>query len=128
MFGSQTSGECALCRVFLPDGATTVVQTKPHETVRDLVIRLLDKRGLHFSAFEVFVDSSLQPICLDEESRVLGRQEVQIEQRVVFRLDLPNRKTIGVKAKPKKRLSEVLRPILYKYNYRLDCVTLCLVT
>jgi len=55
---SVTSGEgescCTLCRVILPDGATTVVQTRSSESVRDLVLRLLDKRGLHYSAFEVF--------------------------------------------------------------------------
>jgi regulator of G-protein signaling len=55
---SVTSGEgescCTLCRVILPDGATTVVQTRSSESIRDLVLRLLDKRGLHYSAFEVF--------------------------------------------------------------------------
>lgn len=45
-----------------------------------------------------------------------------IEQRVVFKLDLPNKKVISVKSKTCKILSEVLRPILHKYNYRLDLV------
>lgn len=45
-----------------------------------------------------------------------------IEQRVVFKLDLPNRKVISVKSKTCKVLSEVLRPILHKYNYRLELV------
>lgn len=51
-----------------------------------------------------------------------------MEKRVVFRLDLPNRKTVGVKAKPGKSLGEVLRPILHKYGYKLELVTLCLVS
>jgi regulator of G-protein signaling len=55
---SVTSGEgetyCTLCRVILPDCATTVVQTRSSESIRDLVLRLLDKRGLRYSAFEVF--------------------------------------------------------------------------
>jgi regulator of G-protein signaling len=45
-----------------------------------------------------------------------------IEHRVVFKLDLPNKKVISVKSKTCKVLSEVLRPILHKYNYRLDLV------
>jgi regulator of G-protein signaling len=45
-----------------------------------------------------------------------------IEQRVVFKLDLPNKKVISVKSKTCKILSEVLRPILHKYSYRLDLV------
>jgi regulator of G-protein signaling len=47
---------------------------------------------------------------------------VLIEQRVIFKLDLPNKKVISVKSKICKTLSEVLRPILHKYNYRLDLV------
>lgn len=45
-----------------------------------------------------------------------------IEQRVIFKLDLPNKKVISVKSKICKVLCEVLRPILHKYNYRLDLV------
>lgn len=61
---SVTSGEgetcCTLCRVILPDGATTVVQTRSSESIRDLILRLLDKRGLHYSAFEVFDGNSVK--------------------------------------------------------------------
>ncbi|KAK7864651.1 hypothetical protein R5R35_012421 [Gryllus longicercus] len=132
---SVTSGElperesCALCRVILPDGATTVVQTRRNECVKDLVNRLLEKRGLHYSSFEVFMGNSdrLQQISLDEDSTSLGAKEVHVEQRVVFRLELPNRKTIGVKANPCKTLGEVLRPLLHKYGYKLDSVALRLV-
>jgi hypothetical protein len=70
----------------------------------------------------------LQPLSLDEESVVLAGKEVRVEKRVVFRLDLPNRKTVGVKAKPGKSLGEILRPILHKYGYKLELVTLCLVS
>jgi regulator of G-protein signaling len=65
---------------------------------------------------------------LDDESVVLAGKEVRVEKRVVFRLDLPNRKTVGVKAKPGKLLCEILRPILHKYGYKLELVTLCLVS
>lgn len=55
-------------------------------------------------------------------SKELAGNEVFIEQRVVFKLDLPNRKVISVKSKPCKLLFEVLRPILHKYNYSLNMV------
>jgi regulator of G-protein signaling len=64
----------------------------------------------------------------DEDASVLGAQEVRVEDRVVFRLDLPNRKTIAVKSKQGKTLAQVLRPILHRYGYRLEMVTLCLVS
>lgn len=53
---------------------------------------------------------------------VLAGCEVRIEQRVVFKLDLPNRKVIAVKSKYSKILVDVLKPILNKYNYRLEQV------
>lgn len=59
---------------------------------------------------------------LDETSSGLSGNEVFIEQRVIFKLDLPNRKVISVKSKPSKLVFEVLKPILHKYNYRLDMV------
>lgn len=45
-----------------------------------------------------------------------------MEQRVVFKLDLPNRKIIAVKSKYTKVLGDVLRPILHKYNYSMEQV------
>lgn len=63
-----------------------------------------------------------QPLDLDGLSKQLSGNEVLIEQRVIFKLDLPNKKVISVKSKTCKVLSEVLRPILHKYSYRLDLV------
>lgn len=113
----------SLCRVILSNGATTIVQTKQNETIRELVERLLDKRGITYQAYEAFLAESTKPLELDGLSKQLSGKEVQIEQRVIFKLDLPNRKVISVKSKPCKVLSEVLRPILHKYNYRLDLVS-----
>lgn len=58
-----------------------------------------------------------------DSSAILAGCEVRIEQRVVFKLDLPNRKVIAVKSKCTKNLVDVLKPILNKYNYRLDEVS-----
>lgn len=68
------------------------------------------------------MNSFRQPLDLDGLSTQLAGNEVMIEQRVIFKLDLPNKKVISVKSKTCKVLSEVLRPILHKYSYRLDLV------
>jgi len=113
----------SLCRVILSNGATTIVQIKKqNETIRELVERLLDKRGICYQAYEGFLSGTTKPLDLDGLSTQLSGNEVLIEQRVIFKLDLPNRKVISVKSKTCKILSEVLRPILHKYNYRLDLV------
>lgn len=45
----------SLCRVILANGATTIVQTRNNETIRELVERLLDKRGITYQSFEAFL-------------------------------------------------------------------------
>lgn len=108
--------------MILTDGATTIVQTKPNESIRELVERLLEKRGICYQAYEGFLAGNNKPLDMDGPSVSLAGKEMLIEQRVVFKLDLPNRKVISVKSKPCKALGEVLRPILHKYSYRLDLV------
>uniref|UniRef100_A0A182QVH3 Regulator of G-protein signaling n=1 Tax=Anopheles farauti TaxID=69004 RepID=A0A182QVH3_9DIPT len=109
-----------LCRVILSNGATTVVQTRSNETIKELVERLLEKRGIVYNAYEAFLAGSTKPLDLDGPSVSLAGKEVNIDQRVVFKLNLPNRKMISVKSKAAKPLADVLRPILHKYNYELD--------
>lgn len=111
-----------LCRVILCDGATTIVPTRPNERISEMVERLLEKRGIHYRAFEAFQSGCNKPLALDAESISIAGKEVTIEQRIVFKLDLPNRKVISVKSKTSKQLEEVLRPILSRYNYRLELV------
>lgn len=118
--GPDDGKAVCLCRVILCDGATTIVQTRPNETVRQLVERLLEKRGIQYQFFDVIISGNSKAIDLESSSSFLAGKEVQIEQRVAFKLDLPDPKVISVKSKPKKALSDVLRPILHKYNYRLE--------
>lgn len=44
-----------LCRVILPDGSTTVVTTSQTESIKDVVTRLLDKRALRYSNYDVLI-------------------------------------------------------------------------
>merc|ERR1719225_99265 len=113
-------GNCALARVILPDKATTVVQTRPGETIRSMVARLLEKRALRYTSFDVFVTNSEKPLDLGEDSTSLGCVEVRVEPRVLFRLELPSKKSIGVKAKPAKIVRDVLGPILAQYGWSLE--------
>lgn len=119
---SEDGRGTTLCRFLLSSGATTIVETKSSETIRLLVERLLEKRGICYQSYEAFLTETNEPIDVDAPSSNLAGKEVLIEQRVIFKLDLPNRKVISVKSKPCKVLEEVLRPILNKYNYKLDLV------
>lgn len=49
----------SLCRVILREnGATTIVQIKASETIRELVERVLEKRGFSYQAYEVFLSGT----------------------------------------------------------------------
>jgi len=121
---SCTRESCMLTRVILPDKATTVVNTSTGESIRALVSRLLDKRGLKFTSFDVFRTGSELPLDLSSDCSNLGCTEVRVEPRVLFRLELPSRKSIGVKAKQTKLVEDVLRPILQQYGWNLDLMTI----
>ncbi|XP_021378648.1 regulator of G-protein signaling 12-like isoform X2 [Mizuhopecten yessoensis] len=114
------------CRVILPDGSTTVVCAKPGQRIRSVLGKLCDKRSLSIAAVDVFLLGSDKPLDLSEDISTLGSREVMIERRVLFRMDLPNRKSIGVKAKPNRSIRDVFKPILNKYGFKLDniCVQL----
>ena len=101
--------------------ATTVVQTRNGETIRAMVARLLEKRALKFTSFDVFAtECPEKPLDLSDESTTLSCTEVRVEPRVLFRLELPSKKSIGVKAKPAKLVRDVLGPILSQYGWNLD--------
>ena len=114
---------CTLTRFILPDRATTVVSTPQGETLRSLISRLLDKRGLKFTSFDAFLTGQDRPLDLSEDCSSLGCSEVRVEPRVLFRLELPSKKSIGVKAKQTKLVEEVLGPILSQYGWQLADLT-----
>ena len=87
---------------------------------RSLVSRLLDKRGLKFTSFDAFITGNDKPLDLSEDCSTLGCSEVRVEPRVLFRLELPSKKSIGVKAKQTKLVEEVLGPILSQYGWNLS--------
>jgi hypothetical protein len=96
------------------------VTPTPGETIRWLVSRLLEKRGLRYTSFDAFVSGSEKPLDLSQDCSTLGCNEICVELRVLFRLELPSKKSIGVKAKQTKLVEEVLRPILLQYGWNLD--------
>ncbi|GBP11710.1 Regulator of G-protein signaling loco [Eumeta japonica] len=115
--GPATVG-CSLCRVVLPDGATSVVGVEAGVSVRALVDRLLARRALSAAAYDVLVmgDADAVPVDVDTPSTVLGGRQATVERRCVFRLELGGRRAVGVRCRPGKRLRHVLRPVLAKYS------------
>ncbi|XP_012287001.1 regulator of G-protein signaling loco isoform X2 [Orussus abietinus] len=57
-------------------------------------------------------------------SSVLAGQEVEVVPTKVLKLDLPSRRIITVIAHKGRTLREVLRPLLNKYGFKLELVTI----
>lgn len=115
------SGSCSLCRVVLPDGATSVVGVDSSVTVRRLVDRLLARRALNEScrAYDVMLvaapNQQAVNIDLDSPSTILGGKSARVERRCVFRLELPTRRAVAVRCRAGKKLKHVLRPVINRY-------------
>lgn len=110
---SQTgNGSCSLCRVVLPDGATSVVGVDDAVTVKRLVDRLLQRRNLPCSSYDVLVRAT--PVDCEAPSSALGGREARVERRVVLRVMIGNRAVL-VRCRPARRLRHILRPVLQRY-------------
>ncbi|XP_067128151.1 regulator of G-protein signaling loco-like isoform X2 [Centruroides vittatus] len=113
-----------LCRVILSDSSTAVVKTQTGETIGEMLQRILERRGLAYTALEAYIVGSEQLLDQTADVSTLGCKEVKVEQVILFCLELPNKKTIGVRAKPDKLCSEVIKPILQKHGYKIDQVVM----
>uniref|UniRef100_A0A8C2XVG2 RBD domain-containing protein n=1 Tax=Capra hircus TaxID=9925 RepID=A0A8C2XVG2_CAPHI len=61
------------------------------------------------------------PLVLHQDSSILESRDLRLEKRTLFRLDLvPINRSVGLKAKPSKPVTEVLRPVAAKYGLRLN--------
>ncbi|XP_018407647.1 PREDICTED: regulator of G-protein signaling loco [Cyphomyrmex costatus] len=113
-----------LCRVILPDGSTTVVTTSQTESIKDVVTRLLDKRALRYSNYDVLILATDEMVDTKCFSSVLAGQEVEVVPTKVLKVELPSRRIISIIAHKGKTLKEVLRPLLNKYGFNLDLISI----
>uniref|UniRef100_A0A8D0EFK3 Regulator of G protein signaling 12 n=1 Tax=Salvator merianae TaxID=96440 RepID=A0A8D0EFK3_SALMN len=61
------------------------------------------------------------PLVLNQDSSILESRILRLEKRTLFRLDLiPINRSVGLKAKPTKPVTEVLRPVVAKYGLNLN--------
>lgn len=61
---------------------------------------------------------------LKYSSSVLAGQEVEVVPAKVLKVDLPSRRIITVVAHKGRTLREVLRPLLNKYGFKLELITI----
>ncbi|XP_047412015.1 regulator of G-protein signaling 14 [Sciurus carolinensis] len=124
--GDSESRPGKYCCVYLPDGTASLALARPGLTIRDMLAGICEKRGLSLPDIKVYlVGNEQKALVLDQDCIVLADQEVRLENRISFELELAAlERVVRISAKPTKRLEEALQPILAKHGLNLEQVEL----
>ncbi|KAM3857343.1 regulator of G-protein signaling 12 [Diretmus argenteus] len=109
------------CSVLLPDGSCSSITLRPGASIRDVLRDLCHNITVNMAAVDLFLVGGEKPLVLDQDCMTLSTRDLRIEKRTLFRLDLvPINRSVGLKAKPTKPVTEVLRPVVAKYGLHLS--------
>ncbi|NXD76344.1 RGS14 protein, partial [Halcyon senegalensis] len=110
------------CCVYLPDGTASLASVRPGHSIRDMLAGICEKRGFNLPDIKVYlVGNEQKALVLDQECSVLADQEVKLENRISFDLEISSlNKTIRITAKSTKRIREALQPVLGKYGMSME--------
>ncbi|XP_055756540.1 regulator of G-protein signaling 12-like [Salvelinus fontinalis] len=113
--------ECSkICSMTLPDGSCSSVTLRPGATIREVLRDLCQSLRINMAAVDLFLVGGEKPLVLDQDCMTLSARDLRMEKRTLFRLDLvPINRSVGLKAKPTKPVTEVLRPVVAKYGLHL---------
>ncbi|KAM9817954.1 regulator of G-protein signaling 12b isoform X1 [Syngnathus typhle] len=109
------------CNINLPDGSCCSVPLRAGVSIRELLLGLCEKICINLAAIDLFLVGGEKPLVLDQDCMTLCSRDLRLEKRTLFRLDLvPINRSVGLKAKPTKPVTEVLRPVVAKYGLHLS--------
>ncbi|XP_015090434.1 regulator of G-protein signaling 14 isoform X1 [Vicugna pacos] len=116
--GESESRPGKYCCVYLPDGTASLALARPGLTIRGMLAGICEKRGLSLPDIKVYlVGNEQKALVLDQDCTVLADQEVRLENRITFELELAAlERVVRISAKPTKQLQEALQPILAKHG------------
>ncbi|XP_060771223.1 regulator of G-protein signaling 14a isoform X1 [Neoarius graeffei] len=114
------------CCVFMPDGTASLAPARAGLTLRDMLSGLCEKRGFPMKDIVIYLQGKdknvcrkQQPLSLDQDSSILQDQQVCLELRVTFTLEIVfTGKTIGIVAKSSKTLGDAISSVLQKHHVR----------
>ncbi|XP_036404758.1 regulator of G-protein signaling 14-like [Megalops cyprinoides] len=107
------------CCVFLPDGTASLLPARPSLTIRDMMAGLCEKRGFPLGDVIIYLHGKDKPLSLDQDSSVLRDQQVSLELRVTFTLEVAfTEKPLAIMVKSSKTLLHALSTVLQKHHLR----------
>ncbi|XP_062069183.1 LOW QUALITY PROTEIN: regulator of G-protein signaling 12 [Lepus europaeus] len=108
------------CCIQLPDGTSCAVAVRSGFSIKEVLAGLCEQHGINGAAVDLFLVGGDKPLVLHQDSSILESRDLRLEKRTLFRLDLvPINRSVGLKAKPTKPVTEVLRPVVAKYGLDL---------
>uniref|UniRef100_A0A3B4ETH1 Regulator of G protein signaling 14 n=1 Tax=Pundamilia nyererei TaxID=303518 RepID=A0A3B4ETH1_9CICH len=118
--GSRVGLEGGYCCVYLPDGSASLAPTPNGQPIKDLLTSLCEKRGFPLKDVIIYLHGKdKQPLSLDQDCSVLRNQQVSLELRVTFAVEIAfTGKTVGIMVKSSKTLQEALSVVLQKHNIK----------
>ncbi|XP_070959080.1 regulator of G-protein signaling 14-like isoform X2 [Oncorhynchus clarkii lewisi] len=118
--GGGGSVEGGYCCVYLPDGSASLAPTRPGLLLREMLSGLCEKRGFPLKDILIYLHSkNRQPLSLEQDCSVLRDQQVSLELRVTFALEVVfTGKTFGIIVKSSKTLLDALSMVLQKHQLR----------
>lgn len=121
--------EGGYCCMYLPDGSASLAPTRPGQPIRDMLLSLCEKRGFPLKDVVIYLHGKeKQPLSLDQDCSVLRDQQVTLELRVTFALEIVfTGKSVGIMAKSSKTLQDALSAVLQKHHLKLQDVQLTMV-
>uniref|UniRef100_A0A671MAZ2 Regulator of G-protein signaling 14-like n=1 Tax=Sinocyclocheilus anshuiensis TaxID=1608454 RepID=A0A671MAZ2_9TELE len=115
--GSPTADK--YCCVYLPDGTASLAPARPGLSLRDMLSSLCEKRGFPLKDVIIYLLGKDKPLSLDQDSSVFGDQQLTLELKVRFALDIVfSGRTLGIIAKSSKNLGDALSAVLQKHQLR----------
>uniref|UniRef100_A0A3Q2EB30 Regulator of G-protein signaling 12-like n=1 Tax=Cyprinodon variegatus TaxID=28743 RepID=A0A3Q2EB30_CYPVA len=109
------------CSVLLPDGSCSSITLRHGASIREVLQDLCRNICVNIAAVDLFLVGGEKPLVLDQDCMTLCSRDLRLEKRTLFRLDLvPINRSVGLKAKPTKPVTEVLRPVVAKYGLNLS--------
>ncbi|KAM7389680.1 hypothetical protein PAMP_023643 [Pampus punctatissimus] len=117
--GSRLGMEGGYCCVYLPDGSASLAPTRNGLPIKDMLTSLCEKRGFPLKDVVIYLKGKDKPLSLDQDCSVLRDQQVSLELRVTFTLEIAfTDKRVGIVAKSSKTLQDALSATLQKHQLK----------
>ncbi|XP_071314043.1 regulator of G-protein signaling 14 isoform X3 [Trachinotus anak] len=118
--GSRIELEGGYCCVYLPDGSASLAPTRNGQPIKDMLASLCEKRGFPLKDVIIYLHGKdKQPLSLDQDCSVLRDQQVSLELRVTFALEIAfTGKTVGIVVKSSKTLQDALSQVMQKHQLK----------